>query len=593
MRKGLYFCLFSLAIPTVALAQSQVLLKAMRDEMDRSMTNLKLENSPGPYFMSYLVRDISSLTITANSGALTVNNEGRSRTLRTDLRVGDYTLDNSNFMSFSGAMNPLAGVRPLAVDDNYDAIRRQLWLETDRIYKQALDTLAKKKAYLQNTVRTEVLPDFTKGEKLNFTAPEPAFVSSRARWASAIESISRVFLKQEKIQKSRVALEVRKITAYYVNSEGTVSVEPSLTTRLTITAASQADDGMPLRDFLVYTAANPDELPAQDAIVRDAQKMIEGLVNLRTAPLAEEYSGPVLFAGEAAAEVIVQALVPNLLARKLPLTDNPQAASVLARQENPYLSKVNAKVLANLVSVRATPTARSLAGKPLLGSYTIDEEGVRAEDVLLIEKGMLRNLLVSRARVKGFEKSNGHYRGGSLAPGVIKVESDKRLPMAELKKMLIDKVKEEGLPYGYVVKSILPASEAADPDELDVRSLVMSQMQSNPSAIELTKPATVLRVFPDGREELVRGATFGSISLSNLKELSASSDDDFVYDFQTAPGGMPGASSLLTLLLGSTGMPAMDYPATVITPAFIMQGIDIKKPTGDYRKPPVVDYPGR
>ncbi len=593
MRKGLIFCMLILAIPTAVLAQSQVLLKAMRDEMDRSMTNLKLENSAGPYFMSYLVRDISSMTIAAKSGALTVNNESRNRTLRTDLRVGDYNLDNSNFMSLSGAMNPFAGVRPLAIDDSYDAIRRQLWLETDRIYKQALDTLAKKRAYLQNAVRTEVIPDFTKREKLSVTASEPAFVSSRAKWASAVESISRIFLKQEKIQKSRVALEVRKITAYYVNSEGTVSVEPSLTTRLTITASSQADDGMPLRDFLVYTAANPDGLPAQDAIIRDVQKMIEGLVNLRTAPVAEEYSGPVLFEGEAAAEVIVQALVPNLLARKTPLTDNPQAASMMGRQENPYLSKVNAKVLANFMSVRATPTAKSLAGRPLLGSYTIDEEGVRAEDTLLVEKGMLRNLLVSRAPVKGFDKSNGHSRGGTVAPSVIRVESDKRLPMAELKKLLIDKVKEEGLPYGYMVKSILPETEAADPDELDVRSLVMSQMQSNPSAINLTKPAKVLRIFPDGREESVRGATFGSISLNGLKELSASSDGDFIYDFQTAPSGTAGASSLLTLLLGSAGMPAMDYPATVITPAFIMQGIDIKKPTGDYRKPPIVGYPGR
>jgi hypothetical protein len=155
--------------------------------------------------------------------------------------------------------------------------------------------------------------------------------------------------------------------------------------------------------------------------------------------------------------------------------------------------------------------------------------------------------------------------------------------------LLIDKVKQEGLPYGYMVKSMLPAAEAVEPDELDVRSLVMSQMQSNPSAINLTKPAMILRIFPDGREEPVRGASFGSISLNSLRELSASSEGDFIYDFRTAPGGMPGAAGLLTLLLGSAGMPAMDYPATVITPAFILQGIDIKKPTRDYRKPPIVD----
>jgi len=592
MRKALVFCLFFMAIPTIVPAQNQVLVKALRDELDRSMANLKLENVSSPYFMSYLVRDFSSLSIAATSGALTANNESRSRTLRTDLRVGDYNLDNSNFTSLGSSMNPLGAFRPLPIDDDYEAIRRQLWLDTDRVYKQALETLAKKKAYLQNTVRTEVLPDYTREEKLSVSAPEPAFVSSRAKWASAIENISKVFLKQEKIQKSRVALDVRKITAYYVNSEGTVGIEPSLTTRLTITASTQAGDGMPLRDFLVYTARHPDELPAQDVIIRDTQKLIEGLVSLRAAPIAEEYSGPVLFTGEAAAELVVQALAPNLLARKLPLSDNPQAAAMMGRMENPYLSKLNAKVLANFVSVRAIPTTRSLAGRPLLGSYTIDEEGVRAQDVLLIEKGMLRNLLASRSPVKGFEKSNGHSRGGVVAPSVIKVESDKRLPMAELKKMLIDKVKEEGLTYGYLVKSIIPASEAADPDELDLRGLMMSQMQQNPSVVNLTKPALILKIFTDGREEPVRGATFGSISLNSLKELVASSEDDFVYEFPTAAGGVAGASSLMMLLMGSSGMPSIDYPATVITPAFIMPGIDIKKPTGDYRKLPIVDYPG-
>lgn len=593
MKKVLVFCLFCLAGSTVASAQNQILLRALRDELDRSMANLKLENSPSPYFLSYLVKDSSSLSITANSGALTLNNESRNRTLRTDLRVGDYALDNSNFMSMSSSMNPFATTRPLPIDDDYNAIRRQLWLETDRIYKQALDTLAKKKAYLQNTVRTEAIPDFSKEEKLNVTAQEPARPASRARWAGAIEDISRIFLKQEKILKSRVTMDARTVTTYYVNSEGTVSIEPAVTTRLTISASAQADDGMPLKDFLVYTAKDPDELPSRDAIALEVQKMIERLASLRSAPVVEEYSGPVLFEGESAAEVIAQALVPNLLARKPPLSDNQQAAAMAGRMENPYQNKVNAKILANFVSVRALPSIKSIGGRPLWGAYTIDEEGVRAQDVLLIEKGMLKGFLMTRSPVKGFEKSNGYSRGGSAAPGVIKVDSDKKLPMAGLKKLLIDKVKEEGLSFGYLVQSILPPSEAFDPEEIDVRSMMMSQMQPNPSAVNLTKPTRILKVYSDGREEAVRGAAFGSISLNSLKDLLASSDEDFVYDFQSAVGGMGGVSGLLGMLLGSSGMPAMDYPATVITPAFIMQGIDIKKPTGDYRKPPIVGYPGK
>ena len=139
----------------------------------------------------------------------------------------------------------------------------------------------------------------------------------------------------------------------------------------------------------------------------------------------------------------------------------------------------------------------------------------------------------------------------------------------------------------------MPPSEASDPDELDFRSLAMSQIQPNPSMFNLTKPAMIYKVLPDGREELVRGAVFGGISINGFKELTATSDEDFVYNFQTSAGGLSAATGLVSLLFGITGMPDMNYPATVITPAFLMPGIDVKKPTGEYKKPPIVSCPGK
>jgi hypothetical protein len=514
--------------------------------------------------------------------------------LRIDLRVGDHNVDNSNFSSQSSVLSAaMPGSRPLPIDDDYDAIRRQLWLETDRIYKQALDTLAKKKAYLQNTVRSEVLPDFTPGDKNITIAPETPFSAPRTKWAKAIDDISKVFLKQEKIQKSRVSMGVRNTTSYYINSEGTSVVEPSLTTRLTLIASAQAADGMPLRNFLVYTSKHPDELPTPQTILGDARKMLEDLLALSTAPVAEEYSGPVLFVDEAAAELVAQGLAPNLAGRKMPLSDNPQVAAMSGRMENPYLSKVNTRVMAGFISVKAVPTTKALAGKPLLGAYTTDEEGTTAQDVTLVEKGLLKSLLTSRAPIKGFDKSNGHSRGGAAVPSVIQLTSEKKLPMSELKAALIEKVKEEGLPYGYMVRSIFPPSEATDLDEIDIRSLAMSQMQPNPSMFNLSKPAMCFKVYPDGREELVRGASFGGISINSFRDLTATSDTDFVYNFQTTAGGMPGISGLMGLLLGASGMSGVEYPATVITPALLLPGVDVKKPTGEYKKPPIVSYPGK
>jgi hypothetical protein len=139
---------------------------------------------------------------------------------------------------------------------------------------------------------------------------------------------------------------------------------------------------------------------------------------------------------------------------------------------------------------------------------------------------------------------------------------------------------------------MLPPSEALDPDDLDLRGLLMSQMQPNPSMFNLTKPVAMYRVFADGREELVRGGSFGGISINAFKDIPGSSDEELVYSFQAAVGGVPGASSILSLLMGGGGS-GMEYPATIITPSFILPGIDIKKASGEYRKPPIVGYPGR
>ena len=157
----------------------------MKDELARSMQQLKLEGEAGPYYISYLMTDAYVLRITADSGAIIANSENRNRTLKVDLRVGSYAQDNSNFLSLSNTASLLntitsSSVR-LPLDDDYDVLRRQIWQATDRIYKSALETLSKKKATLQNTVQTEALPDFVKGTAISSMAKENSFVVQRAQ----------------------------------------------------------------------------------------------------------------------------------------------------------------------------------------------------------------------------------------------------------------------------------------------------------------------------------------------------------------------------------------------------------------------------
>lgn len=595
MKKSILLLAVLLIFQADSRAQKSVILSAMKDELARSVDQLKLEGEAGPYYVSYLLQDSYSLGITADSGAITTNSDNRGRTLRTDLRVGDYTLDNSNFMTLNlGSLTDMLSTSSrIPIDDDYEVLRRQIWRITDRAYKNALDTLTKKKATLQNRVQTEILPDFTKGEAVSNVAPETSFTVPRAQWTQLVDQISKLFLGQPKIQKSSVGLGVHIANSYYVNSEGAVFVQPSWDARLSVTAMTQADDGMPLSDFLVYTAASADGLPDKARLESDIKTMIAELLTARTAPVAEEYSGPVLFLGQAAGELFSQGFSNLLSGRRAPVSDNPQMNAMLGRfMENPFLTKVNAKVAANFLSVKAAPGLKTYNQKALLGSYAMDEEGVPGRDVSLIENGILKNLLMTRTPVKGFAQSNGHCRGGSAASSVIQVSSANKLNYQQLKQELIKAAKEENLSYGYLVKGLTPIVEAMSSDDTDlISSLLLSQQgPPEPTQFKLTRPYSVFRVYPDGREEPVRGVEFGAVSINAFKNVIATSDDELAYDYVAVSSILQsGLGSLLSMASGS-GMPTQAY-ATVITPSLLIGGIDMKKVSGTFRKPPIVGYP--
>lgn len=588
MTKTLRIIGFCLALAIGSFAQSSVILDALKDELARSMDKLKLENEAGPYYLSYLLKDNYSLAISGNSGAIIADLGTRSRVLRIDLRVGDYGLDNSNFLSTSGILGLLGGVGGRAVlDDDYNVLRRQIWMETDRAYKSALDTLTKKKAALQNTIRTETIPDFAKAEPLTNIMTPVTFEAKRSQWEKVVSELAKVFLRQEKILRSKVDFRAQLSNAYYVNSEGSVSVQPAMTWRLVLSASTQGDDGMPLKNVLVYTGANPVDVPDINKIEAEAKIMIADLMALRSAPVLENYNGPVLFEKGAASEVMAQGLVNYLVTRKMPISDNPQFSAVIGQIENPFQSRVDTRVLPIFISIKATPSLKTFEERILLGSYAVDDEGVKAQDVNLIENGILKNLLTSRSPVNGFLQSNGHGRGGSVFPSVIQVVSNRKSSAAELKSRLLEALKDENLPYGYIVRSITPPSEAFDPEDAALGGSAMTRGTPDPNQFVLTKPILVSRVYLDGKEELVRGTEFGSISVTAFKNILGTSDDVVIADFPLTGSVRSSAASLL----GSGALLGGDAYATVITPSILVPGIDLKKPSGRYQKPPIVGYP--
>lgn len=593
MKKYLLIILAFLINITAVSAEESIIMRAMEDELARSMKELKLDDEERPYYLSYLVKDVFLVNITADSGAIISNNENHNRNLIVDLRVGDYSFDNSNFMSLSSSNVSSRISHRLTKDDDYDMLRMGAWAATDRAYMAALDIMAKKKVALQNTVQTDVLPDFTKGSATSDVHRKAPFSVKKDELESMVDQLSGIFLNRNQIQKSKIILSVQIINSYYVNSEGTKSIEPSRASQLVITATTQAEDGMPVGNLLTYTAADPEELPDLKSLETDVNKMLDDLSLTCAAPVAEDYIGPVLFVGQAAGELFSQGIDDFLLAKRIPVVDNPQLGSVLAlSMGNPFLNQIDRRVASKFLSVKAAPTLAEYKGRSLLGAYQADEEGVTSRDVLLIENGMLKELLTTRVPVKGFAQSNGHSRGGAPAPGVIHVTSSNALSTEQIKQELINILTEEGLSYGYMVKGLIPPAVETEMSGSDIiSSLLMQQGQSDPTQFKLTRPYSIFRVYTDGKEELVRGLEFRSHSINILKNIIATSDNEIVYDFPMNPSGVSsGIISVLASLLGVEGLTSQTY-ATVITPSFLISEINLKKISGNYSKPPIVAHP--
>jgi len=561
-----------------AKAQTNIVFDAMKDELARSMKELRLENAPAPYFISYLVNDSYNLIIAAQSGAQISSNSGsRTRLLRTDVRVGDYEWDNFNFRSstVSGSdPSVLPDTVSIIIDDDYDALRRAMWRETDRMYMIAVDALNRK-----NTARKDMLqaadrpPDFSRGNATVSVAKANDFTISRELWEERVNHIAGLLLREKNIQNSMVQVQIRIANTLYVNSEGAETLEPSSYTMLLISAIVTADDGMPVERLRTYSAARHEELPDLKTLVTDTESLIAELNAAQNAPIGEDYSGPILFEGQAAAELFAQGFLNFLRGMRTPDAATPALATQLNQSANPFLNRMNARVASNFLSVKAVPSMKTYGGKELAGAHAVDSEGIPAQDVVLVENGMLRNLLMSRTPVKGFDASNGHGRGRQVVPSVIHVTSENRKSYDQLKQALIEAVKDEGLSYGYIIRRVMLTTGSTDGGGgvANILQSLLGQVQSEPGQFRLASgPFSIFRLYPDGKEEPVRGMELGAFNVSNMRDILATSDDETVHIFPAA---------------------GLGNAASIIIPSLLLKEVNLRKNVGVYPKPPVVDSP--
>ena len=545
-------------------------MQALRDELARSTAQLQLENLEKPYFISYRVLERRSQGVAAEFGSTLNRGESRSRMLNVELRVGSPAIDNTNFQAgmSSASLMPGGLSAQLSLDDDYTVLRRQIWLATDRAYKQAVELLSKKKAVLQNKTRTDDTPDFSAQEPATITDLHPGKPINLDQAEALVRELSAVFRETPAVATSNVSLSASEETTRFVNSEGSTFVRSSFQVSLVARAATQADDGFSLDDHLLLFRRSWETLPPKAELLAAVRDLGARLTAQRKAALPEQYNGPVLFEGQAAGELFAQVFAPNLIGRHRPVTEG-NVPTVLAGADNPFLDKLGARVLPDFLNVTDDPTRIELNGVPLLGDSRVDDEGVPTHPVSLVEKGRLKTLLVTRSPVRGVLQSTGSAQGGGPAPSNLLVTASDGLDAAALKAELLKLVAQRGKDYGVIVRRL------GDPLLRTERTQIIISSSSGSRGPRIEPALLAVKVFPDGREEPLRNVEIAGVDAPTFKDILSAGREPHVLT-------IPFRSQLL-----GGGVPVCSFAV----PSLLFEDVTLKKPTGEIPQPPVAKHP--
>ncbi len=534
-------------------AKPSPLIGAMQAELDRDFPVLKAQD-PAAYFIDYTVTDTQRAEVSGSNGALLSSTELRNRWLQVAVRTGSYQLDNTHKVGDRQMRSGGPGV-PVPVDDDADILRRAIWLETDDQYRAAAEALIKIKSSKEVKAETEEgkAPDFSKEEPHKYFGPFVSFQLDRKPWEEKVRTYTAAFRQSPSIINSIVTFTAQATNKYEVNTEGTQLQFGQIRYRLELFIQGKASDGMNIERYYNFDWVDPKDAPS-DAEVASAsatlRKELEGLVK---APIIEPTVGPALLTGRAAAVFFHEVFGHR--------AEGHRQKDITEGQT--FAKKVGEEILPPFLSIVDDPTRKKLNGEDLLGYYQFDDEGVPAQDVGLVDHGVLKNFEMSRSPIEGFPHSNGHGRRQLGATPVSRqgnliVESSKTLTNAQLRAKLIDLIKQQGKPYGLMID--------------DIAGGFTFTGRGQPQAFQV-QPLVVYKVFPDGRpDELVRGVDIVGTPLAALTKIVATGDTPEVFN-------------------GYCGAESGSVPVAAASPAILTSELEVQKKQADTDAPPILPPP--
>jgi len=563
----------------------------MHDEMQRSMARLRLPGVDKPYFIEYRLLDLNVREITATFGGLVSSTTTTNRYMSVDVRVGDYHLDSSNFVSEDGFQGFLGSTGEVGIDHDYHSLRQDLWLATDQAYKSAATQMSLKQAFLRSLTKAPEIDDFSQEPAVVKVDPRVLPDWTSRNWENEVREASAVLKNYPQLYGTRVNYYLIYTTYYLMNSEGTTLRVSHSVAGIEAAMDTQATDGMPLHNYYAVYVPTPGDLPDPSAVAKGLSDAATQLVQLSNAPLLSDYTGPVLFDAPAAGSLLAQVLPSSLSGARPPLSMMPAFDELMERMggASDWSGRIGTRVLPSSISLFDDPSAKDFQGHLLLGGYEVDDEGVKGERVSLVENGLLRDLLMSRRPGPDFSTSNGHARSALLSDtkalsSNLFLTSNEGLDPSLLRQKFLESCKEDGQSWCLEVKRMdNPALTSLNQQDY---SDFLGSLAGGLSSGERI-PLTVYRVYvADGHEELVRGGHIEGLTLRNLRNMLAAGNDASIFTFMQNPaGGFAGTA------LGAFGSIQGGIPSTIVTPSLLLDEVEVRGFHGEPRRLPIVPAP--
>ncbi len=563
----------------------------MRDEMARSVSRMQIPGAEKPFYIQYQLLDLDIREITGSFGALLSSSTTRNRFMLLGVRIGDYHLDSSNFVTEDGFRGFLGSAGQVGIDRDYNSLRQDLWLSTDQAYKEALTSMSLKRAFLRSLTKPPEIDDFSQAQPVVQVEPrvEPDWTSRN--WEDEARESSRSVRGVPELKDARVTYYLIYATYYLLTSEGTeIRISRSFAG---IEGAMDAlsDDGMQIQNFYSKYVTRPADLPSAADVSKELQRTASEVVALRTSPLVPDFTGPILFDAPASGSLLAQTLAASTSGARPPLSMVPRFDEIMeglgGRSE--WTGRVNTRVLPASVSLTDDPGQTAFNGQPLIGGYGVDDEGVRAQRVSIVEDGILRNLLMSRRPGPESQLSNGHARAAILSTpkplsSNLTFQSNAGLSTDDLKKKFLEMCKDDGHEWCVEVRRMdNPALSSVHAE--DFNETIGALASGIGSGTRL--PLILYRVYvADGREELVRGGLLNGLTLRSLRNIAGIGNDLTVFNYVQNP-----AQGFAGTALGAFGSAQDGIPSSIIAPSLLLEEGEVRGFHGEPRRLPIVSEP--